>query len=545
MQQFISPKPAFLQGSGLLLPALLLTVLLPSFVLPGCSAEQATDEIADVSQPAERLAAEIRNGDVSSEALVGAYLDRIAALDTRGPELRSVLALNPNAQNEARQRDLEAKDGRLRGALHGVPVLVKDNIETRELPTTAGSRSLADNATGRDAPLIARLRAQGAVILGKTNLSEWANFRSDRAIAGWSAVGGQTRNPYALDRSPCGSSSGSAVAVAALFAPLAIGTETNGSITCPAAMNGVVGMKPTVGLVSRTHVIPISDSQDSAGPLARSVRDAALLLSVMAGSDPLDHATRDADARKADYLSGIEDGIGGFRIGVFRWAEGRNAAVSAAFAAALAELEAEGATLIDIHEFSPAPVMWTGGETLLQTEFKHGLNAYLQSAADAVTIRSIDDLIAFNEAHADEELALFDQSTLIAAAKSPAIDDPAHVALVADIRAAARQNGIDRLLETHDVEVLIMPSAAPAPPLDPASRNESDGPPVGATWLAAMAGYPALSVPMGSAEGLPLGLLIVGKAWDDATVLRVGRAYERAADPMPLAPAVVAPGAAD
>ncbi|MEL7454063.1 MAG: amidase family protein, partial [Pseudomonadota bacterium] len=373
---------------------------------------------------ASDLAIKIRNGEVSAEDALLAYLARIDANDRQGANLQSIIALNPNALAEARRLDREARAGQFRGRLHGVPVLVKDNIETKELPTTAGSMALLANDTGRDAPIVARLRAEGAIILGKTNLSEWANFRSNRSISGWSAVGGLTRNPHSLDRSACGSSSGSGAAIAANFAPLALGTETNGSITCPAAMTGTVGFKPTIGLLPRTHIVPLSPVQDSAGPMTRTVRDAALMLTIMAGTDADDPATKLADEKRIDYVEALERDLTGLRIGVFRWAEGDRPAISSAFSEAVAVLEKEGATLVDISEFEPDPVMWMSGDTVLRTEFKHALNAYLADTAPAVTVRSLNDLIAFNLEQADRELALFDQSILIESADAPALDDP-------------------------------------------------------------------------------------------------------------------------
>lgn len=484
-------------------------------------------EVAPISaMTASELADAIRSGEITAEQAVTASLSRIEAYDRNGPMIQSVISLNPDALAEARILDEEASVGHFRGPLHGVPVLIKDNIETSELPTTAGSLALSDNFTGRDAPIIARLRDAGAIILGKTNLSEWANFRANRSISGWSGIGGLTRNPHSLDRSACGSSAGSAAAVSAFFVPLALGTETNGSITCPASMNGIVGFKPTVGLMSRTHIIPLSPRQDSAGPMTRTVRDAALMLTVMAGSDAADAMTAEADAHRRDYVEALDGGIGGMRIGVFRWAEGDSPAVSAAFNEALAVLQAQGAVLVDITDFQPDPVMFISGVSALKVEFRQALNAYLADAAPGVATRSLEALIAFNEAHADRELALFDQSILIEAALAPDIDDPDYLTSIAAITAAAQANGVDALLRENDVQVLVMPNARPASPIDIAFTSRPAGGPLGAGWLAAMAGYPTLSVPMGDQMGLPLGLMIMGTAWDDATVLSVGHAYE-------------------
>ena len=475
----------------------------------------------DLSSPAEALAAAIRDGELTSETLVEASLERIASLDQDGPRHRSVLSLNPSALEEARTLDTEAARGAYRGPLHGLPVLIKDSIETRELPTTAGSPALAANDTGRDAAVVARLRAQGALVLGKTNLSEWSNFRSSDAPAGWSTLGGQTLNAVDTTVSPCGSSSGSAVAAALALAPLTIGVETNGSITSPAACNGVVGMKPTVGLVSQSGIVPISRSQDSAGPITRTVRDAALMLNAMVEAD-------DA-GQPVNFLAGIEDGVAGLRVGVFRWAEGRDPDVSTAFGRALLALEAIGAILVDVDSFRPAPVTWQRGGELLHIEFKADLDAYLANAPEAVPVRSLADLIEYNADHPTARR--LDDDVLTKAASAPEIDTPEYARIAAAIRTATGPEGIDALLTEHDIDVLVMPAAPMPAPLD-GTGAEPEGPLIGATWLAAMAGYPALSVPMHTpADRLPVGMLITATAGDDARVLRVGRALEVALAP--------------
>ncbi|MEO0425256.1 MAG: amidase family protein [Pseudomonadota bacterium] len=471
----------------------------------------------DLASSAESLAKAIRNGELTSEALVAASLERIASLDKRGPQYRSILSLNASALDEARALDAEAARGEFRGRLHGLPVLVKDTVETRELPTTAGSPALAANNTQRDAAVIAQLRSAGAIVLGKTNLSEWSNFRASDAPAGWSGLGGQTLNAVDRSVSPCGSSSGSAVTVALSFAPLAVGVETNGSITSPAACNGVVGLKPTIGLVSQAGIIPVSRSQDSAGPIARTVRDAALMLHAMVRPD--------ATGQAVDYLAEIERGVEGIRVGVFRWAEGSDPEVSAAFNRALHALEARGAVLVDVTSFRPNPVTWESGEVLLDIEFKADLNTYLANAPDSVPIRSIDDLIAFNAEHATEDS--FDQAILLQAVSAPSIESAEYRRIAPAIKAATGPQGIDALLKTHQVDLLVMPAAPPPSPLRGEEEDASDGGPIGASWLAAMAGYPALSVPMHTdADRLPLGMLMTATAGDDALLLRVGRALE-------------------
>lgn len=450
-------------------------------------------------------------------------LARIAELDDAGPQLNAVIVVNPNAPAEAR-----AAAGL---PLGGRTVLVKDNIETREWPTTAGSLALANNRTGRDAPLIARLRAAGGVVLGKTNLSEWANIRSTRSTSGWSAIGGQTRNPHATDRNPCGSSSGSGVAIAAGLAWAAIGTETDGSITCPASVNGIVGFKPTVGLVSRTHIVPISHSQDTAGPMTRTVADAALLLGAIAGSDPADPATAEADARKVDYTAGLaEASLAGVRIGVMRKAVGGHPGVTALFERALADMRRAGAELVEI-DYEPADVIGEQEFLVLQYELREDLAAYLASSPAQIPVRTLDDVIAFNEVHAAEEMRWFGQEIFLTAAKTT--DRAAYEAARANSLWLAGPEGIDRLLAQHRAAFLIAPTAGPAWVTDLVNGDHYDGS-IGAGSLAAIAGYPHLSVPMGAVEGLPVGLSIIGAKWQDAAVLRAGAAYERArSEPMP------------
>ncbi len=461
---------------------------------------------------------------VTSVRLTQAYLARIASIDHAGPTLRAVLATNPRALDEARASD--ARHGREPPRpLEGVPVLVKDNIETADpMPTTAGSLALAANLAGRDAPLVARLRAAGAVILGKTNLSEWANMRGSRSISGWSGVGGLTRNGYALDRSACGSSSGSGVAVAASLAAAAIGTETDGSITCPSSVSGLVGLKPTVGLVSRTHVVPISSSQDTAGPMARTVADAARLLSVIAGSDPADPATAAADAHRADYLAGLDPAaLRGSRIGVLRFAAGYHPAVDALFDRALATLRAGGATLVEIKQFPALDAIGAGEQVVLLTELKAGLNRYLATTPPAVTARTLEALIAFNQAHAARELGLFGQELFVQAQATAGLDDPAYRVARDGVRRQAGPDGIDRLLAASRLDALVAPTGAPAWLIDPVDGDNDLG---SAGTLPAVAGYPHLTVPMGTVSGLPVGLSLIGPAWSEQRLLSLGAAFE-------------------
>lgn len=458
-----------------------------------------------------------------AEAATAAAIERIRRID---PALRSVIAIDPTAIAQARRIDASGH----RGALAGQPVLIKDNIEAAgPLPTTAGSLALANNVTNRDAPLVARLRAAGAVIVGKTNLSEWANIRSNNSISGWSAVGGQTRNAYALDRNACGSSSGSGVAVAAGLVRYAIGTETDGSVTCPAAINGIVGMKPTVGLVSRTHVIPISESQDTPGPMTPTVREAALLLAAIAGSDPADPATREADRRRSDYAAALDaSSLRGKRIGVMRFASGFG--TGAAFETALAILRQQGATLVEIKEFDEG-TMGRDEFTVLLTEFKDGLNRYLKDSPAPIPVRSLADVIAFNNAHMAAEMPLFGQETFIQADKTKGVNDPAYRKARANSLRAAGANGIDRLLRQHRVAALVGPTMPPAWKIDAVNGDQIAG--GGAGSLAAVSGYPHLTVPMGMVKGLPVGLSFLGPKWSDGMLLSLGYAFEQARGAFP------------
>ena len=407
----------------------------------------------------------------------------------------------------------------------GMPILLKDNIETRDMPTTAGSLALIDNAPGRDAPLVARLRQAGAVILGKTNLSEWANIRSSASTSGWSAVGGLTRNPHALDRNACGSSSGSGAAVAAGLAPAAIGTETDGSITCPAAINGIVGFKPTVGLVSRTHIVPISHSQDTAGPMTRTVADAAVVLNAIAGSDPLDAATAEADVRKVDYRAALDAGsLRGARIGVMRFLTGYSADTDRVFDENLEKLREAGAVLVEIKDGPDMDAMGAAEFEVLLFELKADLNAYLASTdATQVSTRTLADVIAFN-ARTPRELALFGQEIFIAAEAKAGLDDPAYLEARATSLRLAGVEGIDKLMLEHTVVALIAPTTGPAWMTDVTNGDHYAG---AASQMPAVAGYPHLTVPMGFVDGLPVGMSFIAGEWEDAKVLSLGYAFEQ------------------
>ncbi|BDW81712.1 amidase [Erythrobacter sp. Dej080120_24] len=448
------------------------------------------------------------------------YILRIQALDDAGPQLNAVIDYNVEAPVEARRL---ASTGILRGR----SVLVKDNIETREFPTTAGSLALANNRTGRDAPLIANLRAAGGVVLGKTNLSEWANIRSNDSTSGWSAVEGLTRNPHAIDRNTCGSSSGSGAAIAAGFAWAAIGTETNGSITCPASINGIVGFKPSVGIVSRTHVVPISSTQDTAGPMTKSVYDAALLLSAIAGEDPADPTTVGVP-RVTDYTAGISEfSIEGVRIGVMRNQMGSNAQVVEVFEQALADLEAAGAVLVDI-EFEPNREMYGDSYTVLKYELREEMGKYLASIPAMEgqdTPRSLADLIAFNEANAATEMRWFDQSIFLEAEATT--DREAYEKARENAVRIAGEETLDVLLADNNVQFLVAPTRGPAWMSDLVLGDHFNGS-IGFGSPAAIAGYPHLTVPMGHVERLPVGISFFGAKWADHEVLKLGAAYEKA-----------------
>jgi amidase len=512
-----------------------LPVLLPLLLAATPALAQSDDAVA--------LAAQMAAGKTSSEAITRAALARIAAMDRRGPTLRAVIAVNPDALAQARAADARRRAGHALGPLDGIPVLVKDNIETRDpMATTAGSLALRDNVTGRDAPVIALLRAGGAVILAKTNLSEWANIRSTASISGWSAVGGQVKNPYALDRTPCGSSSGSGAGVAAGYAPLALGTETDGSVVCPSSVNGLVGLKPTVGLVSRTHVVPISHSQDTPGPMARSVRDVAVLLGAMVGSDPADPATKDADSHRVDYVAGLAGAsLKGVRIAVLRPAMG--APLAERFAAALAVLQAQGAVLVPVER----PRLEGLGEAeheVLKTELKADLNAYLAGAAPGVKMRTLDDVIGFDIGAKAEEMPYFEQESFVAARDAKGLDDAEYLGMLAKSRRLAGVEGIDAMLKAAQASVLVEPTYGPGWLIDPVYGDGYDG--VSASQLPAVSGYPHLTVPMGLVRGLPVGLSFIGRPYQEGALLDAGYVYEQAAQarraPRFLPQADVGPG---
>lgn len=475
-----------------------------------------------------QLQAAMQAGHTSAQQLVHLYLTRIAAIDRAGPRLNSVIELNPDALAIAQALDSERKAKGPRGPLHGIPVLLKDNIATADkMQTTAGSLALVGMKPPRDAALVTRLRDAGAVILGKTNLSEWANMRSTRSTSGWSARGGLTRNPYALDRNTSGSSSGSGASMAASLAAVAVGTETDGSITSPASVAGLVGIKPTVGLVSRAGIIPIAHSQDTAGPMARCVADAALLLTAMAGSDARDAASSPADQKKADYTRFLDrDGLRGKRIGVVRsqltssgdW-------VAAVIESQLAVLKAQGATLVDVPEVPNASKYGDSELTVLLYELKADMAAYLADYGPTAPIKTLADVIAFNAQHGAQEMPFFAQEHFINAQAKGGLDSQEYRDALANNQRYSRAEGIDHVMAEHQLDALIAPTCGPAWLTD-FINGDASGPSF--TSPAAVAGYPHITVPCGLVRGLPCGLSFVGSAWSEGALIAMAYAYEQA-----------------
>jgi amidase len=484
--------------------------------------------IADLQQ-------RMQAGRATARSIAEQYIARIEAVDRSGPSLHSVIEMNPDALAIADQLDAERRSGRVRGPLHGIPILVKDNIATADrMMTTAGSLALAGVKPPADAFVAARLRDAGAVILGKTNLSEWANFRSTHSSSGWSGRGGQTKNPYALDRNPSGSSSGSGAAIAANLAAAAIGTETDGSIVSPSTSNGLVGIKPTLGLVSRTGIVPIAHSQDTAGPMARTVADAAALLTAIAGADPADPATT---ARRAGAAGGAADysraldatGLRGARIGVVRnKLFGYSAAADRLAEAAIADMKKQGAVIVD-----PAniPTLGKFGDSefeVLLYEFKADLHTYLTALGPASPVHSLTDVIAFNTAHAREEMPYFGQEIMTMADKKGPLTTPAYRAALAKNHRLSRELGIDLVMTRYRLDALVAPTGAPAWLTDlvlgDSSLANSDAP----STVTSVAGYPHITVPAGFFRGLPVGISFFGRAWSEPTLIKLAYAYEQA-----------------
>ncbi len=482
-----------------------------------------------VETPIAELQAAMADGRISARALTALYLARIKAIDKSGPKINAVIELNPEALAIATALDRERREKGPRGPLHGIPVLLKDNIATADrMETTAGSLALVGARPPRDAFVVQRLREAGAVILGKANLSEWANFRSTRSTSGWSARGGLTRNPYALDRNTSGSSSGSAAAIASSLAAVAVGTETDGSIVSPASINGLVGIKPTVGLVSRAGIIPIAHSQDTAGPMARTVADAAALLTVLAGTDPRDAATEPASTRAVDYTRHLDPvALKGARLGVVRsqFTLPRNDLVAAAMEKALDVLRARGAILVDIPELPNFGKYAASELEVLLHEIKADMAAYLAEYAPGAAVKSLADLIAFNERHGAREMPYFGQELFVRAQAKGGLDSKEYLDALAANHRLSRVEGIDRALAEHQLDALIAPTGQPAWLTDFVKGDASGG---GFSQPAAVAGYPHITVPAAFVQGLPVGISFVGTAWSEAKLVAIAFAFEQA-----------------
>jgi amidase len=467
-------------------------------------------------------------GRYTSRQLVEMYLRRIEEIDRGGPRLRSIAETNPDALAIADKLDQERKTKGARGPLHGIPIVIKDNIDTADqMMTTAGSLALEGVRAARDAHVVEQLREAGAIIIGKTSLSEWANFRSTKSTSGWSARGGQVKNPYALDRNPCGSSSGSGVAPAANLAAAAVGTETDGSIVCPSSANGIVGLKPTVGLVSRSGIIPISVTQDTAGPMGRTVADVAALLTGMVGSDVRDRATRQRPSRAVDYLGALKaDALKGARIGVARRRYfGYSPATDKLMEAAIATLEAQGATIVDPADIPTAGELDDCEFEILLYEFKDGLNAYLKNAGQGARVRSLAELIAFNEAEREREMPFFGQEILVMAEKKGPLTSAEYRRAMSTCRSRSRGLGIDGIVTKHKLDALVAPTGSPAWPTDLINGDHFLG---ASSTPAAVAGYPNITVPAGQVHGMPVGISFVGRAWSESKLLGLAYAFEQA-----------------
>lgn len=484
------------------------------------------------------LQAAMQANHLTAQSLVQGYLARIEAIDQTGPRLRSVIELNPEALAIAKALDAERADSGPRGPLHGIPILLKDNIDTDDrMLTTAGSLAMISSRPAQDATVVTKLRQAGAVILGKTNLSEWAYFRSTNSTSGWSARGGQTLNPYLLTHNPCGSSSGSGVAVSANLAAASLGTETDGSIVCPASVNGVVGIKPTVGLTSRVGVIPIAHSQDTIGPMTRTVADAALMLGVLTGVDPRDPATETSAGKfLSDYTPFLDpDGLRGARIGIPREVYfGYNAEIDRVIEAAIETMRTTGAEIIDPADIPTAQEMRDGKSSefeVLLHEFKADLNQYLAGRIpnpdypDQPIPRTLADLIAFNEANADTEMPHFGQEIFEAAQTKGPLTEAAYLEALETNHRLSRQEGIDAVMVEYNLDALVAPTRRPAWPIDYTKGDTYQG---GSSSPAAMAGYPLITVPAGFVSGLPVGITFMGQAFSEAKLIKLAYAFEQA-----------------
>ena len=493
----------------------------------GCATSSRRSGFALEEATITQLQAAMHSGRETAESLAQRYWQRIELVDRNGPKLNSVIELNPDALAIARELDAERITKGARGPLHGIPVLLKDNIDTHDrMMTTAGSLALLNSIAPRDATVAQKLREAGAVILGKTNLSEWANFRGSRSTSGWSGRGGQTRNPYVLDRNPSGSSSGSGAAVSANLCAFAIGTETDGSIVSPSSHCGIVGLKPTVGLVSRAGIIPISSSQDTAGPMTRTVTDAAMILGMLTGVDLRDDATESSRGKThPDYTQFLDpNGLRGARIGVARKFFSANTRASKVLESALEAMKRAGAELIDPADL-PTHGRFGGPEhELMLYEFKAGLNAYFASLGPNAPVRSLQDVIDFNERNRERELSFFGQETMLRAQEKGPLTEKAYLDAVANAKRLAGKEGIDAVMDEHRLDAIVAPTSGPAGIIDPVYGDRGEG---GSSSPAAVAGYPNITVPAGDAFGLPIGVSFFGRAWSEPVLLKIAFAFEQ------------------
>lgn len=512
---------------------LIVAILWTALAAPrGLIAQNATARRVDLDEVSlGDLQRRMTAGELTSRAIVDEYLARIEATDRSGPALRSFIEINPDARAEADRLDRERASGRVRGPLHGIPVAIKDNIATGDrMLTTAGSLALATSPAPRDAFLVTRLREAGAVIIGKTNLSEWANFRSTHSSSGWSARGGLTRNPYALDRNASGSSSGSAVAVAANLVTIAVGTETDGSIVSPANVNGIVGIKPTLGLVSRTGIVPIAHSQDTAGPMARTVADAAALLTVLSASDAADPPTAVRQHRTVDYVAQLDASrLRGARIGIVRnRLFGTHPATDALAEAAIATLKAQGAVIVDPANIPTLGQFDASEFQVLLHEFKADLPRFFEWWGPGAPVHTLDEIMAFNSARAREEMPYFGQELMQQSNATKGLTSLSYVNALARNRRLSRTQGIDAVMNAQRLDALLAPTGGPAWLTDLVNGDGGTATAPGPSTVAAVAGYPHITVPMGFDRGLPVGISFFGRAWSEATLLNIAYGYEQA-----------------
>jgi amidase len=495
-------------------------------LLLGCTTNQTADN--DYAYLEEitilQLQEGYKSGKFTISQVVSDYLSRIEALDNSGPTLNSIIYINPKALDQAKELEAEYAAGKSRGPMHGIPVIIKDNIDTYDMPTTAGARALSNSYPLKDSKVVTKLKAAGAIIIAKANLSEWANFKGLRSSSGWSGVGGQTKNPYVLDRNPCGSSSGSGVSASANLCAIAIGTETNGSIVCPSNNNGLVGLKPTVGLISRSGIIPISFTQDTSGPMGRTVGDVAVCLGVLTGSDSTDSKTLDSGAKfLTDYTPFLKlDGLAGKRIGVLKSNAGYHAKVDTLFYQAVEVLKANGAEVVEI-EIPRNPAMGQASSLVLHYEFKDGVNKYLASLGDKAPVKNLTELIEFNKKDSIE-LRYFDQGRIELANSKGTLEEVEYQEAVATMLKAAREEGIDKVMNENKLDALVAPTGSAAWKIDLINGDFFVG---GSSSLAAISGYPSITVPMGFIDELPVGISFFGRAWTESVLIEIAYGFEQ------------------